>query len=387
MFANSDRSTARQRRRWLLPLLIAVVASALGASIVLAQSDLGGKLRIGNDVRVGPGETVQGDLYAFGGSVTVDANVPGDVVVAGGTISVNGRVGGDVIVAGGLVNLNGEVAGDVRSAGGQLNVNGPVGEDALLAGGNVGVSSRARIGEDLILSAGDVNVAGAVGGNIIGNAGTYSRTGSVGGTEEVVVGPRDRQPIVQANPVLDAIRHFLAVLLVSAAALVFLPRLVDAAEGTVRTRPLTAAGWGIAGFIGWIVLLVVIAIVMVIVAVALATLTFGALAALDVLAGILALLGLVLAFVVVAGFLADGIVGLALARRVAPDTGGDAPARARLGRAFLLLAAGAAVIVLLTSLPIVGGLVKLVVAVLGLGALLFVLARRREPPRQVAAGA
>ena len=55
-------------------------------------------------------------------------------------------------------------------------------------------------------------------------------------------------------------------------------------------------------------------------------------------------------------------------------------------RTALLLALGAAIVVLLSSLPVIGWLVKLVVVVLGFGAVLWALWRRREPvpPQAVA---
>ena len=57
------------------------------------------------------------------------------------------------------------------------------------------------------------------------------------------------------------------------------------------------------------------------------------------------------------------------------------------GRTVLLFVLGAAIVVLLSSLPVIGWLVKLVVVVLGFGAVLWALWRRSEPapPEPVAA--
>jgi hypothetical protein len=63
----------------------------------------GDRVRIGGNVDVGDGETVDGDVVAVGGSVRVDGDVRGDVVSVGGgvTLGRNASVDGDVTVIGG----------------------------------------------------------------------------------------------------------------------------------------------------------------------------------------------------------------------------------------------------------------------------------------------
>jgi hypothetical protein len=76
------------------------------------------------------------------------------------------------------------------------------------------------------------------------------------------------------------------------------------------------------------------------------------------------------------------VVGLALARLVMTDPAAGANRWRELG----LLVAGAAVVVIVTSLPVVGGLAKLVVVLFGLGALALAAWRWwRRPGAPVAA--
>jgi hypothetical protein len=362
------------RRRLALAALSAGVLATIATAAVLAQSDLGGKLRTGQEVRVGTGETLATDLYAFGGTIVVDGTVQGDVVATGGTVAINGTVEGDVLAAGGTVSVAGSVTGDVRAAGGTVTVSGSVGEDAVVAGGQVDIGAGGSVGEDVIVSAGRVSVAGSVGGSITGTAGSYQRTGTVGGTDDVVVGEGDPQPPPQqeqiVDRVLDAVQHFVAVLLLGLLALWLAPRVVTAAESLVRERPIDAVAWGVAAFVGFVVLIVVIAVVAIILAVALAAGGLDSLAGLEILFGIVSLMALSLAYAVAAFFLADAVVGLALARLV------DGRRRAGTSEprpwAMLLarLALGAAVVVIVTSLPIVGPWLKVAVVILGTGALL-----------------
>ena len=132
-----------------------------------------------------------------------------------------------------------------------------------------------------------------------------------------------------------------------------------------------AAGWGIVGILGFFVLIILVLILMILLAIAFGLLGFIDLVGIDILGGILAIVGASLAFAVVTGYVADAIVGVALASLVMR---GENASR---WRELAVLAVGAAVVVIVSSLPIVGPWVKLVVALLGLGAVL--LAWRRPP--------
>jgi cytoskeletal protein CcmA (bactofilin family) len=355
-------------------LAAATLLAALVASVVLAQEELlGGKLRTGNTVTIGADESVAGDLYVLGGTVTVNGSVDGDLTALGGTVILNGAVTGDVLAAGGTVSISGDVTGDVRTAGGQITLSGPVGEDVVAAGGQVTLQGGATVDGDLVVSGGQVTMAGAVAGNIEASVGTYDRTGTVGGTEHVVQGDRDgadeddQGPEV-AGDVLDALRHFVVLLLLGAALLWLLPRLLTGAETTLRERPAASLGFGVLVCIGFVAFVVIAMILIVLLAILFGLAQLGALVAIEAIGGLLAIFVATLGFVVAVAFVADLVVGFALARLVArdPETGW--------WERFGILAAGVAVVVIVTSLPIIGGLAKLMVVLFGLGAL-FLAAR------------
>jgi hypothetical protein len=277
--------------------------------------------------------------------------------------------------------------GDARVAGGQLNVTGSVGEDLVVTGGTVTVSGK--VGQDLIASAGTLTVSGAVTGSIEGSAGTYSRTGTVGGQEEVDLGRnRPTGGGAASNPVLDAIRQFVVVVIFGLLALWLIPRTFHAAENTIRTRPLPSLGGGVLACIGAIALFIAILLAMILLAILFAILTLGALVAVDVFAGIIALFLLVFGFFVVAAFIATALVGLALGRWGMPTVG------MRMGQdlwsELAMLAVGAAVLVILGAIPVLGGFVNLLVVLVGLGGLLLVFwgwwRHRGTPPPAFAAG-
>jgi cytoskeletal protein CcmA (bactofilin family) len=339
---------------------------ALSTGVVLAADEaLDGKLRSGETITIESGETVAGDLYAVGGTVFVDGTVEGDLVAAGGDIRVNGTVGGDLVAAGGTVTVAGTVDGDARIASGQITVTGDIGEDLLVAGGQATLGASGSVGEDLIASAGQLTVAGAVEGSIQGGAGTYERSGTVGGDENVAVGDPGEEEAERddaVDDILDAVEHYLVVLLVGGLALWLAPRTMRAAAEAVRRRPLAALGTGLLAFLGWLLGIIGVVVVVILIAIISGLIGFGELAGLAVFAGAVLIVVAAFAFFVIVSYLADAIVGLAIASFARPGSTSR-------WMELALLAVGAAIVVALTSLPVVGGVIQLVVAVLGLGAL------------------
>ncbi len=118
-------------------------------------------------------DDIEGDLMAAGGNVTISADIGDDVRVAGGFVTISGTVGDDLIIAGGTVHvlksaviqgevvafggtvtISGTVHGGVQSKGGKITLDGTVdggvslhGEDIVI-NGTVGSDAK-LVGEDL----------------------------------------------------------------------------------------------------------------------------------------------------------------------------------------------------------------------------------------------
>lgn len=353
-------------RRILAGVAVAtLMLVALNVTLALGTDFLNGKVRTGNTIVVPASETVDHDLYLFGGSITVNGAVKGDLVVAGGTVTINGPVSGDLLVAGGNVQVSGDVTGHIRLAGGQATVSGSTGKDLLAGVGTLDLSGS--VGQDLIFGAGSVTVSGPVTGNVLGSAGNYTNSSTVGGTSQVTIS-RSQVPTAAASSwLLDAIRQFVIVFLLGILALWLAPRAVAAAETALTRRTLLSFGSGILAVIGYVLGLLVLLLAMIVLAFLFGILTLGGAVAIDIFGGILAILVITFGFVLASSFLVDALVGLAIARAVLPAMGmRTAPDRWRdLG----LLAAGSALVVLVTSVPEVGWIAKLAVVLFGLGAM------------------
>jgi cytoskeletal protein CcmA (bactofilin family) len=346
---------------------LAVALATLPAAAV-QQSELGGKVRSGQEVTIPAGETVQGDLIASAGRVQIQGRVDGDLLASGGEVTVDGEVTGDVLAAAGSTTISGsgQVGGDLRAGTGQARVDGRVGEDVVLGAGQVTVARGAQIGGDLIVGAGRLQMDGAVTGSILGGVGNYTRTGTVGGSEQVRVQPPEQEPTLTDRG-FDLLRRYVSILVVGLLLLWLLPRFFRGAADAVRGRPLVSLGVGILGFIGVIVLLVLVILVTVLLAIGLGLLGLGSLVGATVFGGTLAAAMVVFLFFIAVAFGAQATVGLGLGRLLFRGPRHSFP------RAFAALLIGVAVVVGLSAIPVAGGFLEALVVVLGLGALVLLL--------------
>ncbi len=340
-------------------------------------TELGGKIRGGDQVTVSAGETVEGDLYVTGGIVRVDGTVAGDLLVFGGQIDVTGEVTGDLMVAGGTIDISGPVGGDIRVAGGQISVAGVVGEDLVAAGGQVTLASSADVGEDLVFGTGSMTLNGNVAGDVLGSADNYTKQGTVGGTENVTVAQTETEAEqvapTAADRILGALRRWVSILAVAALALWLAPRLIEKPADTLRRRPLASLGVGVLVLAGFVVLVGALILVAVLLAIVFGLLTLGDLVGTVIFTVIVALVLLFFVLYLAVVYGAPAGVGMALGNLVVA-TGTRA-------RRWWSTALGTFVVVAVTLIPVVGGLLAFLVVLFGLGALILGLRPVRETQR------
>lgn len=361
-----------RRRRWFVIVVLSVLA--IPAVALAQQRLLGGKFRSGREVVVPQGETVSGDLYASAGTVRIEGSVEGDLVATGGQVEVTGNVGGDLIAGAGRVDVSGRVDGDVRAGAGQVTVSGSVGEDLVVGAGQLSISSGGTVGEDLVFGTGRTTLDGRVEGDVLGSTGNYVRHGTIGGSEDVTISRRGAAAPSAADRVLDAIRRFVSLLAVGAVLLWLAPWSIEGPAAALRRRPLVSVGLGILALIGAVVAVIAIILAMILLLFLFGVVGLGDLAALTVFTGIGALVLLFFLLYVALAFLAHLAVALVLGRLVFGGAGS--------GQRWGALALGVLVVVVLTSLPVLGGWFGFVIVLFGLGSIFLALgsARRRTPP-------
>ncbi len=169
-----------------------IVVGALGVLLLLTVGAphawaKGNQGDLGRVVSLPASEVVVGDYFAYGDIVEISGDVDGDVYVAGGQVTVDGHINGDLLVAGGQVNISGTVSQDVRAAGGQVTITGAIGRNVTLAGGDVQLTSAAALGGSVVAAGGSVTISTPVNGNLKVGAGNLTIAAPVMGDVEAGV--------------------------------------------------------------------------------------------------------------------------------------------------------------------------------------------------------
>ena len=110
------------RRLLILGALVALIT--LFAATPARAADTRG----GQNVVIGRGEVIEGDLYVAANTLTVDGTIKGDLVAMAGQITVNGTITGDLLAGAQAIVINGTIGDDAR-----VGVEGAVADDGALA--------------------------------------------------------------------------------------------------------------------------------------------------------------------------------------------------------------------------------------------------------------
>ncbi len=127
-------------------------------------------IRTGKAISLKADQSVAGDFYAVGGSLTNSASVGGDSYVVAGTVTQDGSTTVDFSALAGRVELHAPVGDDVRVVGGNVIIADKVGGDLVVVGGELTVLSTADIAGDIIFYGGTLTVEGPVHGSIFARA-------------------------------------------------------------------------------------------------------------------------------------------------------------------------------------------------------------------------
>jgi hypothetical protein len=365
-------------------------------------------IRAGDQVVIAPDRPVEDDCAVAGRDVRVGAPVHGDVAAFGGNVVIAGPVNGDVLAAGSTVRLRGTVDDDVRAAGGTVILSRAVGDNAQLAGGTIVVEPGAQVGRDLHIASGSTEMRGTVGRDLVVTGGSARIAGEVGGTVQASAANVTLEPGVVVHGDL-VVRGPNPPVVAAGAKVLGRTDYREAADddgagltGPVAPPPGAKAGewfgWWMFRFLSTVVLgSCMIALFPMLPRRVTDTLCARTVSALAV--GGIALIGVPIASL----FLAITLVGLPLAVVlaalygsaallagvfIAQPLGGWLLRKLRRGSAdrrfssFVEMAVGAVTLAFAASLPLAGGLVRLMVLIAGTGALFL---ERRDAWRRTAA--
>jgi cytoskeletal protein CcmA (bactofilin family) len=148
--------------------------------LTLSLPSFGLDRRHGEFVTVAANETVDDTLLAAGNTVRVEGKVDGDLLVFGRSLEVRGSVKGDLVSFAKRTVVSGTVEGRIYNFSQSLDLNGELGHSIYAWVQSLRVDNRAHVGEGIVVGADDVNLEGEVRRSATIFTGNAEMSGTVG---------------------------------------------------------------------------------------------------------------------------------------------------------------------------------------------------------------
>jgi cytoskeletal protein CcmA (bactofilin family) len=173
------------RRRIRRGSALALVFASLCAALLAPAPASATEFRKGDRITIAKDEVVHSDLYVAGGQIRIRGTIEGDLVVAGGDVEVSGHVMGDMLSASGQVRMTGQVDGSIRGYAGNITLKGKVGRNVMSFGGDVNIDHDAVIAGSVTTGSGRLSLDGHVARDLLAFAGQSNISGDIGGSVKI----------------------------------------------------------------------------------------------------------------------------------------------------------------------------------------------------------
>jgi len=168
------------RRRIRRGSALALMFAGFCAVLTLPTAAPASETRKGESASVRSEETIKGDIFLFGDRVKVDGTVEGDVFLFGHDATVNGHVEGDVIGFAQTLQVDGKVDGNIRAFTNTLTIRGTVGKNVLTFDERVNLEAAGKIAGSLTVFVENLNLEGSLGRDLLVFAKHVTISGKVG---------------------------------------------------------------------------------------------------------------------------------------------------------------------------------------------------------------
>ena len=149
--------------------------------LALSLPSFGLERRKGEFVTVAANETVDDTLAAAGNTVRIEGVVNGDLLAFGRTVEIRGTVKGDLLSFAKRTVVSGTVEGRIFTFSESLDLDGLLGHNLYGFAQNLRVNDRGRVGEGIVAAAGDITIEGEVKRSVdILTSGHAEVSGSIG---------------------------------------------------------------------------------------------------------------------------------------------------------------------------------------------------------------
>jgi hypothetical protein len=135
-----------------------------------------------HNYEVPEGQTVKNDLFVFAGSVRVAGTVDGDLFCFCSSLNIEGHVTGDVFAFSHAVRLTGKVDGSLRTFNGDLTIEGDVERNLLSFVGVYQSTPHSHVGGSATMFVGEMQLEGPLGRDLNAFVGEGSINAPIGGS-------------------------------------------------------------------------------------------------------------------------------------------------------------------------------------------------------------
>ncbi len=170
------------RRRIRRGSALALVFAGLCAALAMPAPASATEFRKGNNIEVAKGETIKGDIYITGERARIDGTVDGDLIVFCQSLEINGHVTGDVISFSQSSRIYGQVDGNVRTFNNNITISGTVAKNVMGFDQSLVLDSNAKIGGSLTSFSESLTAEGTVGRDALLFFARATLAGKVGGS-------------------------------------------------------------------------------------------------------------------------------------------------------------------------------------------------------------
>ncbi|MEY3471309.1 MAG: hypothetical protein RLZZ223_659 [Candidatus Parcubacteria bacterium] len=115
---------------------------------------------------VSPQQKVEGDAYLAAENINIQNPIEGDAIIAGGLINIDSNITQDAIIVGDKVNINQEIGDDIRAAASTVAINANVKGDLIVFAEKLIINQSSTISGDIIAFVSQLQLDGTVNGNI-----------------------------------------------------------------------------------------------------------------------------------------------------------------------------------------------------------------------------
>ena len=150
------------RRRLRQRTTVALVLSILTLGFVLVQPAGAAEVQHKESYTLSKGEVVHTDLIVASGTAQINGTVEGDLIAFGSAITVSGHVTGDVIVFGNQLRVDGTVDGNVRAGCNTVVIGGNIGKNVMTFSNIFELVSSAQVGGGVISMGNQMTMDGHV---------------------------------------------------------------------------------------------------------------------------------------------------------------------------------------------------------------------------------